>query len=312
MDWQAPPDELTLEPNDVHIWQARLDVPPAQVKVFAQTLSADEHKRARRFKFEVHRDRFIAGRGILRLLLSRYLGCSPDGLTFGYALHGKPMLLSVQRSQFDSQPSQFDSQPSQFDSQPLQLDCQPSQFDSQPSQLDCQPSQFDSQPSQFDSQPSHLDCQSLQFNVAHSQDFALYAFSRDRLVGIDVEQIRPVDNLESLTRRFFLPSEHAAICSADPDAQARLFFRYWTCKESFLKATGDGLGKLGELEIALPMAQAAQLKRLPADQQIQDWHLQELDLGEFVGAISAKRNLEKTTATLPGQSLNLRQFSFFS
>jgi 4'-phosphopantetheinyl transferase len=176
--------------------------------------------------------------------------------------------------------------------------------------LSVQRSQLDLQPSQLDCQSIQLDCQSIQFNVAHSQDFALYAFSRDRIVGIDVEQIRPVDSLESLTRRFFLPSEHAAICSADPDAQARLFFRYWTCKESYLKATGDGLGKLGELEIALPMAQAAQLKRLPANQQIQDWHLQELDFGEFVGAISAKRNLEKTTATLPGQSLNLQQFSF--
>lgn len=296
MDWQAPPHGLTLEPNDVHVWQARLDVAPTQVKLFAQTLSADEHQRARRFKFEVHRDRFIVGRGILRSLLSHYLCCSPQGLTFGYELHGKPMLLSFQRSQLDCQSLQLDSQSLQLDSQPLQLDCQRSQLHCERSQLDYQPTQ--------------LDCQSLQFNVAHSQDFALYVFSRDRLVGVDVEQIRTVDSLDSLTRRFFLPSEHASICNATPNDQARLFFRYWTCKEACLKTTGDGLGKLGELEIVLSIGQAAQLKRLPTGEQPQDWHLQELDLGEFVGAISVKRNSEETAVALPAQALKIRQFSF--
>jgi 4'-phosphopantetheinyl transferase len=237
--WHVPPKALTLNPQDVHVWQARLDVPPHQLDAFAQLLSTDERIRAERFKFEQHRHRFIAGRGILRSLLARYLGYPPQQLRFGYGSHGKPVL---------------------------------------------------------------LDFESLHFNVAHSQDLALYAMTRDRSVGIDLEQIRTVDNLESLTRRFFSPSEHTAICEAEAPHQATLFFRYWTCKEAYLKATGEGLGKLGGLEIELSLLQPAQLKRLPSEENPQHWHLQELELeNDFTAAI---------VVAAPSELVKLQQFIF--
>ncbi|BAS58585.1 4'-phosphopantetheinyl transferase HetI [Leptolyngbya boryana NIES-2135] len=121
----------------------------------------------------------------------------------------------------------------------------------------------------------------IQFNLAHSQHLALYAVTYDRLVGIDVEAIRPMDDLESLVQRFFLPSEYKAI-----RADNALFFQYWTCKEAFLKAIGTGISKLKELEI-----ENAQLKTIPVEARSRKWHLQQLSIqDDFAGAIAVEQN----------------------
>jgi 4'-phosphopantetheinyl transferase len=83
-----------LGPADVHIWAAPLEVSSDTLSRFTATLSAPEQERAARFRFEQHRHRFIAGRGLLRLLLSRYLQTEPCAVQFAYGTHGKPSLAS--------------------------------------------------------------------------------------------------------------------------------------------------------------------------------------------------------------------------
>ncbi|MCL1471638.1 4'-phosphopantetheinyl transferase family protein [Argonema antarcticum] len=90
--WDAPPADFTLSSNDIHIWCACIDLPSLRVQQLAQILSEDELKRAERFYFEQHRNRFIARRGILRTILSRYLDRSPNELEFNYGSRGKPAL----------------------------------------------------------------------------------------------------------------------------------------------------------------------------------------------------------------------------
>jgi 4'-phosphopantetheinyl transferase len=124
----------------------------------------------------------------------------------------------------------------------------------------------------------------LQFNLAHSQNLALYAITRDRPVGIDVEQIRPMDRLQELAERFFAPSEAAALRTLPPDQQTTAFFRYWTSKEAFLKATGIGLAQLSGVEIALPPRQLACLVSVPPTEVDKSWQLQEIDPGEGFSA----------------------------
>lgn len=78
----------------------------------------------------------------------------------------------------------------------------------------------------------------LQFSLSHSGTWALCALS-EREVGCDVEQMRRVDL--RICRRF-APEEQAHVLStAEETEQQRLFFRYWTLKESFMKATGLGM-----------------------------------------------------------------------
>jgi 4'-phosphopantetheinyl transferase len=53
-------------------------------------LADDERERARRFGAGLHRDRYVAGRGQLRVLLGGYLGLEPGSVGFAYGEHGKP------------------------------------------------------------------------------------------------------------------------------------------------------------------------------------------------------------------------------
>jgi 4'-phosphopantetheinyl transferase len=91
--WLLPNADLSLPSHEVHVWRALLDQPQSLTD-FLATLAADEQERAARFLFQKDRERFIAARGMLRAILSRYLDVRPDDLSFGYSAHGKPFLVS--------------------------------------------------------------------------------------------------------------------------------------------------------------------------------------------------------------------------
>jgi 4'-phosphopantetheinyl transferase len=76
----------------VHVWSSSLEVPPEHFEQYIETLSPDELVRAGRFRFERHRRQYIAGRGLLRHVLARYLALDPRRLHFRYGPHGKPAL----------------------------------------------------------------------------------------------------------------------------------------------------------------------------------------------------------------------------
>jgi 4'-phosphopantetheinyl transferase len=90
--WLDPPAKWKLTAPDIHIWASNLYEATAHISTFERLLSPEELDRASRFYFERDRRRFIAGRGILREILSSYLEMSPSQLHFSYGLHGKPYL----------------------------------------------------------------------------------------------------------------------------------------------------------------------------------------------------------------------------
>lgn len=85
-------DGLIVGPGEVHVWRASLERPPAVVVQLRRLLSADEHQRADRFRFERDRARYIVGRGLLRRLLGRYCALSPEAVRFEYGRFEKPEL----------------------------------------------------------------------------------------------------------------------------------------------------------------------------------------------------------------------------
>jgi len=91
--------------------------------------------------------------------------------------------------------------------------------------------------------PVLRDYPSVAFNVSHSGDLFAAAVGGPDPVGIDVESIRPMHDLQSLTRRFFALPEYNAIESLDEADRLLAFFRCWTRKEAYLKALGEGLSK---------------------------------------------------------------------
>ena len=89
-EWGPPPRDWTLGADAVHLWRASLAPGAEELARLARVLSEEERSRAERFRFPVHRDRFVAGRGIQRLLLARYLDADPASLVYRAARHGKP------------------------------------------------------------------------------------------------------------------------------------------------------------------------------------------------------------------------------
>lgn len=81
--------------SEVHVWQGSLNVSTAQLTKFKSILSSDELARSDRFKFEIHRHRYIVSRGYLRLLLADLLGVAAKEICFGYGSRGKPEVTGI-------------------------------------------------------------------------------------------------------------------------------------------------------------------------------------------------------------------------
>jgi len=80
----------------------------------------------------------------------------------------------------------------------------------------------------------------LHFNLSHAGHWVIYGIS-DCPLGIDIEQIRPLKYLAGLIKRCLTPREQAHVSALDPMAAEYQFLRYWTSKEAYLKAIGEGL-----------------------------------------------------------------------
>ncbi|MBO0862855.1 MAG: 4'-phosphopantetheinyl transferase superfamily protein, partial [Chloracidobacterium sp.] len=78
--------------DEAHVWRASLDQPANVIAKLAPLLSRDECHRAERFHRPADRRRFIAGRGILRKIISTYLALAPDKVRFAYNKYGKPFI----------------------------------------------------------------------------------------------------------------------------------------------------------------------------------------------------------------------------
>ncbi len=131
----------------------------------------------------------------------------------------------------------------------------------------------------------------LQFNVSHSQDLALYAFTFNRQVGIDVEYKRADVNYEALAKVSFSPNEQARLHSLPYDLKQEAFFNCWTRKEAYIKARGKGFSiPPSQFDVAfIPGELAALLQNREDPRETTHWSLQELEPGMgYAGAIAVE------------------------
>lgn len=226
----APPRRarLSLEIPSVHVWSADLDA--FDGAALAALLSADETARAARFRFSRHRHHFIVCRGLLRILLGRYLGMEPSRLVFAYGRAGKPSL------------------------------------------------------------PAPHDW--LEFNVAHADHRALVAVTTIGPVGVDIECVRDVDELDAIANHFFSPREAAALREFPSADHVPGFYRCWTRKEAFIKALGDGLTRpLDEFAVTFKPAASPRIDWVADDPLAPAcWTMHHLEPAPgFVGAVAMRQ-----------------------
>ena len=133
----------------------------------------------------------------------------------------------------------------------------------------------------------------IEFNVSHSGDVFLYAVSRGRTVGVDVEKKKEGVSVETLARRYFAAGEVRRLIEEAP-SEERLdsFYRCWTRKEAYLKAKGTGLTtKLHAFEVTfLPGVPPAMLHTEVEGEDPATWKVFDVPVPDgYVAALVAQR-----------------------
>ena len=136
---------------------------------------------------------------------------------------------------------------------------------------------------------------SFGFNVSHSGCHGLIALSRDRRVGVDVEELTAQRNLDLLIEGTFGPNEQAELAALDGSRKLRLFFRLWTIKEALSKAHGWGLSlDVSRFEVPKNLRDGETTGRFrfcdlgePGDTV---WHVSNLSTDAFAAAVAHEGN----------------------
>jgi 4'-phosphopantetheinyl transferase len=153
--------------------------------------------------------------------------------------------------------------------------------------------------------PRLLSSKTLYFNLSHSRGYAIYVFSYDHKVGIDLEYQRVRCNIEGVTKRFFMKNEYYFIKNLIDKAKTAAFFDIWVQKEALLKALGWGLANfLSKVEVALPPAPMGWLNAGDFKFQANEWLLYPLPLIPNFSAALAVRAAGKPVKLLFHQTLD--------
>lgn len=129
----------------------------------------------------------------------------------------------------------------------------------------------------------------LQFNLSHSKDLALYAFTYTRQIGVDIEYMRSDISYAELAQQSFSPIEQAVLNTVPYPEKPLAFFKGWTSKEAYIKGRGLGFSlPLHLFDVSLiPNEPAALLASRENIDEIQRWTIQKLEPDkDYVGAVA--------------------------
>ena len=218
--------DFKLTEQEVHVWRAPLTITTPLETEYLGTLNFQEKTRVDRFHFPLHKRRFIAARGVLRLLLSRYQNITPAAVDFLYQPRGKPYLADA----------------------------------------------------------------AVQFNVSHSHDIAVFAFTKNSPIGVDIEKTEKQYN-DSVAERYLHPDEYAELSGLTDGLRAMEFYRIWARKEAVIKAIGDGmhisLNSFSTITKGQPIA-------IDVDGDTIAWHLRDFNAHEeYQSAVVTQSPIDK-------------------
>jgi 4'-phosphopantetheinyl transferase len=133
------------------------------------------------------------------------------------------------------------------------------------------------------------------FNLSHSGAMVLVALAHHN-IGVDVEKIRPLDDIESLVNSNFSPQERADVLGQHPSHREQAFFRHWTRKESYIKALGQGMSiPLNSFDTHIPSGQSGRLLPGAAERSdVKAWWLADLELPDgYMGALTIEEGFNR-------------------
>ena len=130
---------------------------------------------------------------------------------------------------------------------------------------------------------------SLQFNLSHSKNLAIYGFTKNVAVGVDVEYMEEAALLDGTQDYLFSHPEKKVFDLLNPEEKKLAFFHTWTRKEAVRKAQGVGLLEpLDGVEMVITPKDPPKILKIDKDDPA-EWSLFTLDVGnDFVGACAVK------------------------
>jgi len=146
----------------------------------------------------------------------------------------------------------------------------------------------------------------INFNLSHSGNLAFYGFTRDGKIGVDIERIRKIPDMEQIAEQFFSVRENTIFCSLPTGKRKEAFYNCWTRKEAFIKATGDGLTlPLHTFDVTLVPGEPAELINIVGNlKESNRWSLHALTPSPgYVGAIAVEGHGRLLTYLAAGREL---------
>jgi 4'-phosphopantetheinyl transferase len=154
----------------------------------------------------------------------------------------------------------------------------------------------------------------IRFNLSHSGDLALFAFTANCEIGVDLEEVQNMSDIEQIASRYFCRAEASELLSiADTELKQKAFYRCWTRKEAYVKAVGDGLYvRLDQFQVTLLSDQPARLVHIGNDvRPAAEWTLQHLDPApKYVGALAYKAVARDVAFRQPLEAQELLERTF--
>jgi 4'-phosphopantetheinyl transferase len=138
------------------------------------------------------------------------------------------------------------------------------------------------------------------FNLSHSGNLAVFAFVSGAHVGVDVEELRGLNDCDILVNRYFSELEKREYRSLAPDLQQQAFFNAWTRKEAFVKATGEGLSlSLSAFSVSLTPGAPVSIAVPPDRAMNENWQLENLAIHTGYAAALAYSGHRRAIAAHP-------------
>ena len=138
----------------------------------------------------------------------------------------------------------------------------------------------------------------LCFNLSHTGEHVLFALTEQAQLGVDLEACKQRANLVGLVDKCFAKEEQDYWNQLPESAQVQAFYRFWTHKEAFVKATGRGIVMGLNACVINPLQPSSFLSVPEGCGRASDWHSQSLACGaDLSAAIVADRSFTMIKAT---------------
>lgn len=130
--------------------------------------------------------------------------------------------------------------------------------------------------------PYLADYPELAFNLSHSADRLMIAVGWNCQLGVDMEICKQRINLSGLANKCFAEEELAYWTQLPETQKNQVFYRFWTRKEAFVKATGHGIAS-GLNQCVINPEKPSEFLRVPGlFGKASTWHVLDIDLGEGI------------------------------